>query len=141
MTSIPFGPQLIGRTEKALNALLDRELAGTGLSEPQWVALTLTVTADGPREAELVARIAGALRVGEAREHLAALAAAGMVVTADDLTVRPTERGMALWTSVRAATGRIADALWNDLPDADREVAARVLNTVLTRAGAALEAV
>ena len=38
-TTAPF-QQLIGQTEKALNAILDRQLAGT-ISEPQWVALVL----------------------------------------------------------------------------------------------------
>ena len=37
----PFGPQLIGETEKTLNAILRRVLQGTGLSEPQWVTLRL----------------------------------------------------------------------------------------------------
>ena len=37
----PFGPQLIGETEKTLNALLGRFLAGTELTEPQWVTLRL----------------------------------------------------------------------------------------------------
>ena len=36
-----FGPQLIGETEKTLNALLRRHLDGTGLTEPQWVTLRL----------------------------------------------------------------------------------------------------
>ena len=36
-----FGPQLIGETEKTLNALLRRHLADTGLTEPQWVTLRL----------------------------------------------------------------------------------------------------
>jgi hypothetical protein len=30
-----FGTQVIGQTEKALNAILERQLAGTGLTEPQ----------------------------------------------------------------------------------------------------------
>jgi hypothetical protein len=35
-----LGPPLIGQTQNALNAILDRELAGTGLTERQWVTLT-----------------------------------------------------------------------------------------------------
>ena len=31
--STPFGPQLIGETEKTLNALLHRFLQGTGLTD------------------------------------------------------------------------------------------------------------
>src|ERR1051325_10443441 len=99
MTSIPFGAQLIGRTEKALNAILGRSLADRGITEPQWVALTLTVSGDG------AARIAEALRVSEsvARERLGELAAAGLVSSSHAVT----ERGLALWRDVRAETGRI----------------------------------
>jgi hypothetical protein len=35
----PFGPQLIGETEKTLDALLRQFLEGTGLTESQWVTL------------------------------------------------------------------------------------------------------
>ncbi|MBM2614025.1 helix-turn-helix transcriptional regulator [Actinoplanes sp. LDG1-06] len=139
MTTIPFGPQLIGRTEKALNALLNRELSGTGLTEPQWVVLTLTVLSKG--EPGLPARIAEALRVPEpdAHDHLAALTAAGLV-EAGSTGATPTAYGLDVWNSVRAATVRITDSLWSDLPESDRTAAAHVLNTVLARAGAALAA-
>jgi hypothetical protein len=39
--------QVIGQTEKTLGAILDRQLAGTGLTEPQWVTLVVTVASDG----------------------------------------------------------------------------------------------
>src|SRR5690349_8557418 len=119
MTTIPFGAQLIGRTEKALDALLHRALAGTGLSEPQWVVLTLTVTADGTSRAsraaegtDPAARIAEALQVGEAeaRRRLAELAAAGLV-RSDAGRVEATERGVALWREVRTQAARVADEL------------------------------
>ena len=50
--STPFGPRLIGETEKTLNALLCRLLAGTGLTEPQWVTLRLADLLDGSVDAE-----------------------------------------------------------------------------------------
>ncbi|MCO8269391.1 hypothetical protein M1L60_02165 [Actinoplanes sp. TRM 88003] len=132
MTPIPFGAQLIGRTEKALNALLERALAGTGLTEPQWVALTLTVTAEG---ADPTPRIAHSLRIGEpaAGRRLTELADLGLVRAAE-----PTAHGRAVWQAVRTQTGRATDELWGDLPEADRLTAARVLNTVLARADAVL---
>ena len=132
MTTVPFGAQLIGRTEKALNALLARALTGTGLTEPQWVVLTLTVTADG---ADPTARIAHALRTDEpaARRRLTELADLGLTRGSE-----PTERGHAVWHEVRSRTTRTTDELWNDLPEADRRAAARVLNTVLARADAIL---
>lgn len=45
--TVPFGPVLVGQTEKTLQALLRRTLAGTGLSEPQWVTLRLAHMLDG----------------------------------------------------------------------------------------------
>ena len=66
-TDTTFTPQVLGETEKALNAILYRQLDGVGLTEHQWIALRLTVTAGGalPRE-QLVGRLAGALKVGAA---------------------------------------------------------------------------
>src|SRR5712691_11433766 len=81
-----FGTQVIGQTEKALNAILDRQLAGTGLTEPQWVTLTLTVVSGGAVDRDqLVSRVAGALKVGEAeaRARIAELVAA-QLLQADD---------------------------------------------------------
>jgi len=46
-TTPTFSTQLVGRTEKTLNAILARLLAGTGLTEPQWVTLTLAVRSGG----------------------------------------------------------------------------------------------
>ena len=46
-TPTAFGPALIGQTEKALDAILVRELDGTGVSAAGWVVLKL---ADGPGE-------------------------------------------------------------------------------------------
>ena len=45
--STPFGPQLIGETEKTLNALLRRYLEASDLTEPQWVTLRLADVFDG----------------------------------------------------------------------------------------------
>ena len=60
--STPFGPQLIGETEKTLNALRNRHLDGTGLAEPQWVTLRLSHLLDGTVDSnELVAAFATAL--------------------------------------------------------------------------------
>ncbi|MFF5081757.1 MarR family winged helix-turn-helix transcriptional regulator [Actinoplanes sp. NPDC000266] len=128
--TIAFGPQLIGRTEKSLNALLARELAGTGVTEPQWVALTLAVVSPGD-----IAAIREALKVDEpgARRELGALASLGLV---DPIAVEATAEGRALWQRIRAATTQIADELFGDLPEDDLRAAGRVLNAALTRADA-----
>src|SRR4051794_41938202 len=55
-----FSAQALGQTEKALNAILDRRLAGTGLTERQWIALSLLVMSGGNSEREaLVERVTG----------------------------------------------------------------------------------
>ncbi|MGH2849613.1 MAG: MarR family transcriptional regulator [Solirubrobacteraceae bacterium] len=134
-----FNARLLGQTEKAANALLREILAGPGLSEPQWVTLTLAVTGEGAatRE-ELVDRVTGAARFARADVEACvdALAAAGLL----DVDAGPsvTERGQATFDSVRAATARLTERLWGDLDEADLAVAARVLGTVLARANAEL---
>ncbi|MEU6040563.1 hypothetical protein ABZ801_34695 [Actinomadura sp. NPDC047616] len=137
-----FGTQVIGQTEKALNAILDRQLAGTGITEPQWVTLTIvnggTFTGDA-----LIERISGVLKVDRAaaRERIAELTAAGMVRTTPDGTVEATEQGKEQWSRLRAAITTITQELWGDLPEEDLATAGRVLNTVLTRANTLLSAV
>src|SRR4030088_1814673 len=100
-TAPTFGPQVLGQTEKALNAILHRQLAGTGLTEPQWVTLTLTVASGGTVDRdELIARLAGALRVSdaEARAHVTELAATQLLHApdGDGSPVKPTEAGQQL---------------------------------------------
>jgi hypothetical protein len=90
-TAPTFSTQLIGQTEKTLNAILGRLLAGTGLSEPQWVTAkqlfdvsdsAVTVTDAGK---QLHGRIRGV--VGEITGRLWGdlpaedLAAAGRILT------------------------------------------------------------
>ncbi|WP_433200098.1 MarR family winged helix-turn-helix transcriptional regulator [Dactylosporangium sp. CS-047395] len=130
-----FDAQLLGRTEKALNAILDRLLAGPGLTEHQWIALTLTVNSGG-------GTIAQALKVGdaEARQLLVGLAGKGLVTIGDDGTATPTEHGVAQWRELRAATVDIMHDLWGDLPAADLDTAGRVLTTILGRANTLLPA-
>ncbi|MGI5238366.1 hypothetical protein [Dactylosporangium sp. CA-139066] len=138
-----FGTQLIGQTEKALNAILDRQLAGTGITEPQWVTLTLTVRAGAPLPGDtLAARVAAATKVdrSEAHDRLTELTTAGLIQENADGTVTPTERGKAQWTTVRASIETITADLWGDLPAPDLTTAATVLTTVLQRANTLLSA-
>jgi DNA-binding MarR family transcriptional regulator len=135
-----FGSHVVGQAEKALSAVLDRQLAGTGLTEPQWVTLTLTVAGAGPALDPLVERVAGALKVDlwTARDLVRDLRAANLVRTTPAGAVEPTEHGAAQWACVRAAIGDVTERLWGDLPAADLAATARVLTTVLTRANALL---
>jgi DNA-binding MarR family transcriptional regulator len=142
MTANPppaFTPQVIGETEKALNAILDGLLAGSGLTEPQWVTLTLTTVSGGTLDYDqLVDRVAGALKVSEseAQARLTELGDAQLVEAGEGGSVAVTDAGQALWREIRTATSEITQRLWGDLPAEDLTTAGRVLATVLERANA-----
>ena len=146
MSSTPsFGTPVIGQTEKALNAILHRQLAGTGLTEPQWVTLTLTVVSGGTVDRDqLIGRVAGVLKVGEAqaRAHITELAAAQLLQAPDgeESPVKLTDAGQQLHGRIRTAVTQITQRLWGDLPAEDLATAGRVLSTVLARANAELAA-
>ncbi len=141
-TTTPFGTQLIGQTEKTLNAILDRLLAGTGLTEPQWVALNVAVASGGTvGRHELAARVAGALKIAEADAdaRLGELAAAQLLELAEaDAPVTLTDSGQQRIAGIRAAVAEITERLWGDLPADDLATAGRVLDAVLERASAEL---
>jgi hypothetical protein len=143
-TTPTFGPPLIGQTEKALNAILDRQLAGTGMTEPQWVTLTLTVAGGGSADrGQLIGRVVTALKVrdAEAESLIAELAAAQLLQASDDgdaSRVEVTDAGRQLHGRIRAQVGEITERLWGSLPAEDLASAGRVLSTVLGRANAEL---
>jgi DNA-binding MarR family transcriptional regulator len=138
-TTPTFSTQLIGQTEKTLNAILDRLLTGTGLSEPQWVTLTVAVmsTVAADRDA-FASRIAGSLKISddEARTRIDELVAAGLLE--DGSPVRVTDAGRQLQARIRGEVVEITERMWGDLPPEDLAAAGRVLTTVLERASAEL---
>ncbi|GAB2837086.1 hypothetical protein GCM10022221_40440 [Actinocorallia aurea] len=137
----PFGSALIGQTEKALNALLARGLAGTGLTEPQWVTLTLAATGPAAADrAELIARVGRATRFPEpaVAARLSELTAAGFLAADAEDRVSVTTEGTARWSGIRTELGAVGERLWGDLPPEDLAVAQRVLATVLARADTVL---
>ena len=138
-TTPTFDPRLIGQTEKTLNVLLARELAGTGVTEPQWIALTLTASAGGGIARDpLAAHIADALHIeqADAQGLLNALAAHGLLEVGNAVDL--TDTGRELHTRMKHATAEITNRLWGDLPREDMEAAGRVLTTVLERANSEL---
>lgn len=142
-TTPAFGPPLIGRTEKALNAILDSQLAGTGMTEPQWVTLTFTVASGGSADrGQLIGRVVAALKVrdAEAESLIAELAAAQLLQASDGDASRleVTDAGRRLHGRVRVQVSEITERLWADLPAEDLATAGRVLSTVLARANAEL---
>jgi hypothetical protein len=132
-----FGTPVLGETEKALNAILRRQLAGTDLTEPLWVTLSiaLAATAGGPADRdELAGRVAAVFHVAdaEAQDRLGRLAEAGLLTDGAEVTV--TDAGRQLHGRIRGAVTQITERLWGDLPAEDLATAGRVLSTILTRA-------
>jgi hypothetical protein len=139
-TDTTFTPQVLGETEKALNAILIRELDAAGLTEHQWITLQLTVAAGGGlADEQLVRRLAGALKRGtayaEARVH--ELVAAGLLAPGDhDAQVALTAAGRDVHGRIRGTVTEITGRLWGDLPQADLDATGRTLATILERANA-----
>jgi DNA-binding MarR family transcriptional regulator len=144
-TTPVFGAQILGQTEKALNAILDRQLAGTGLSEPDWITLTLTAASGGTLgRDQLASQVAGALKVSPAmaQARIDGLAAAQLLQTGggDEALVTLTGAGQQLHGQIRGAVSEITERMWGDLPAGDLVTAGRVLSVVLARANAELSA-
>lgn len=133
--TIPFGPQLIGQTEKTLNHLLDRALAGTGLTEREWVALRLAGQVGAADAASLARAVADRARFADAPAIVGALGERGLVAAG-----APTDAAEALVADVQARVAALAGPVWVGLDPADVAAAERVLNTVLDRAREAAEA-
>jgi hypothetical protein len=135
-TNPAFTPAILGQTEKALNAILGRHLAGTGVSEPQWVILSVAIAGDEAVDrGEFAGKVAGVLKVSEADAdaQIGELAAARMLDVSDG-EVKPSEAGQELHSRIRVAVTEITQRMWGDLPAEDLAVTARVLGTILARA-------
>jgi len=137
-TPTEFGPALIGQTEKALDAILVRELDGTGLSAAGWVILKLAEGAGGRLGRQDL------VDLGMAQAKFTADKATAAIGNALSLGLLEADRGEVVLTpAARALQGRVVgttdairNRLWGDLPEADLAAAGRVLSTALSRANA-----
>ncbi len=139
-TPTAFGPSLIGQTEKALDAILVRELTGTGLSPAGWVLLKLAGSAGGRLGRQDLIDLANAQAKFDpeksAVEIESALSLGLLEADGGDVSVTPAARE--LQARVGGTTDAIRARLWGDLPEADLAAAGRVLSTALTRANVEL---
>ena len=135
-------PRVIGQAEKTMNAILARLLEGTGLTEPQWVILTLAATSNGAAGRDQFARtVAGALKISDADAQArigAMIAAQQLQITSEGSTVTVTDAALRLHSRIGAATARIVEQLWGDLPAEDLATAGRILAIITERANAEL---
>ncbi len=128
---IAFGPQLIGRTEKALNALLAVALADEDLVETQWVALRLAERSDGSRT--LAALLHDTTYAPDTAEVVDSLIARGLV--RDD---RLSASGQDTVARIEHRIEELTSGIWDAVDPSDRAAAERALNTVLNHARSVL---
>ena len=134
-TLTPFGPQLVGETEKTLNALLRTALHGTGLTESQWVTLRVAaLTGGGPDAAGLATVVADRAHFTDAAELVGQLTERGLIVDG-----RVTAAGSELLESVLARSAALTGPIWEDFAADDLDATTRVLNELLGRARAVLD--
>jgi hypothetical protein len=130
----PFGPQLIGETEKTLRALLSGVLDGTGLTEPQWVTLRLAEQLDGQVDADgLAGAVTDRAHFRDSDELVRVLTSRGLLDEG-----RLTSAGRELVATLLAESAARTGPIWDGLPIDDVEATARVLNEILARARAIL---
>ena len=129
----PFGPQLIGETEKTLNAILRRLLADADVSEREWVTLRLAGQAEPG--ADLTAVVADRAHFPDAAALVEALTERGLLSGG---TLSAAGRDLMAGLGARLAT--ITAPVWDDLPASDVAAAERVLNAVTARARVVLSA-
>ncbi|KRA39041.1 MULTISPECIES: hypothetical protein [unclassified Nocardioides] len=132
--TVPFGPQLIGQTEKSLGALLEALLAGR-VSEPEWVTLRVAhlAASEVHSEDDLVAQVGERAHFADATELVAVLTGRGLLADG-----APTPVGTALVEQVQARIAEVVGPVWAGLDLDDVAAAERVLNEVLRRTTALL---
>ncbi len=137
-----LNPQITGKAERALGAILERLLARTGTSFPQWTILAATAANGGSADRE---QLVGAIADGQIPESavlaaIAELTAAQLLATGPGPRIRFTEAGQARYGQIRAAIDEITARIF-DFPAEDLATAGRVLTVVASRANAELASV
>jgi hypothetical protein len=130
---ISFGPELVGRTEKTLGALLRHILADTGLDERQYV--TLKVASTLATSEDLIEAVRGRAHFDDAAQIVTTLTDRGLLSGG-----RLSDAGATLLDQILARSAGQSTAIWTELPADDVDATTRVLNTVLARAEAILAA-
>lgn len=124
---IPLSPQLIGQTEKALQALLLTVLADRDLSEREWVTLRLVSQATGTDD--LDAFVAERLHDPDAGRFIAGLRDRGLIADA-----ALTSSGTALSSEIGQEIAALTAPVWDGIEEKDAEAATRALNHILEKA-------
>lgn len=134
---IPPLTRSIGSAERALRALLERELSSEHLSFAQWTALVFSSAAP-LSTAELAERqLAGHVVSSESETNQAidGLLGCGALTLAPDGLLHHTEKGRGIFSKLSKSIEHITSNLFESLPQADLEATHRTLLAVADRAG------
>lgn len=143
MTTQPPLTRDIGQAERTLQALIRQQLAGAGVTFPEWVALTF-LSGSGPlSDADLVQRLVDdeIASAGDARAVVDAMIdkrwvgpEASSPVASDRPRLTVTDVGSAVYAPLRATIGRLTGRLLADIEASDLEATRRTLHAVARRA-------
>ena len=138
MTAL-LNPQILGQAEAAHRALLDRILAGSGTTYPEWVAVALSARSPEPlRRATLRDRIATALKIeaNSAAQAITGIDTKGLIETPPERpeSARLSAAGRRLHDDIRQAIDAVMTRVYAGLEPADLENAGRLLLTLTNRA-------
>lgn len=144
-TAPVLNSRVLGLAHYAARAVLEKVLAGHGLTFQQSVTLRLVALADEPVEREaLVDRIVDSLKVEKARIRsvVEELVAAELVETdpARPSRLRITDAGRESHTRSTAETAPISARIYAGIPAEDLATAGRTLTLITERANAELAA-
>lgn len=134
--------QSVGSSERAMRALLERQLREADLSFPEWTALVFTNASPLMTDQVSQRQIDGHV-VSNAEDSLTAikkLVAAGMLSADESGLLSHTDTGSALFKRLSSKIKDITDALYGDLPVADLEATHRTLLEIAKRANSLLSA-
>lgn len=133
MTDSPPITRFIGEAERALQALLQRQLQKADMSFPEWVALTIlsggSLTAEGLAQA-----IAGARVMAPGREMTIVNDLIGKELVARGENLSMTQRGLDVFQPLRDSVRGVTSRLVADVSSDDLAVTRHVLEKLTSRA-------
>lgn len=123
-----FGPQLVGETEKTLDAILGRVLAGSGLTTSDWVTLKIAGQVDADSPDALAALVADRAHFGDAEALVDGLTERGLLQDG-----RLTPAALELVAEIQARITATTAPIWAGFPADDVAATERVLGELVRR--------
>jgi len=130
-------PQIVGQAENAHKPVLERILAGTGLTGTRWIGLAIASGSGALGREALTGRIAGSLKIGPAESGavVSDLIDAGLLAE-QDAQITLTDAGRARHTEIRSAVDETVGRGYAGISAEDLTTAARVLTVITSQLNA-----